>query len=425
MFGVVSLACAPPAPEPLVAAIGAPTGDPTEVTIGPDGGELSAGALTVSIPAGALDRDTLVSATPISSTAPGARGQAFRLEPEGTAFAEPVTVTFTYGDDDLEGTSAEALLVAFQHGSGVWAIPVDVTVDAAGQQVSVETTHFSDWSMVAGAQLRPPSATVKTNGTLEVTARLCYGKAPDFDPELGSLRLGYGCDPDEDLAPVYPTIRSWSVNGVKGGDGTNGTIVGKLNTATFTAPGSKPSPATVAVSARIDFPPGGTALIVSNVTISEGSTILVEGRYERQDQPLTSFVTATVTDAFEFTMPWPLASGTYPVSNIPGGGAGDVADTRAGCITPTLDGAWDELLARSVIFSGVELVVEGDTVAPAITLGVGEGDCATMTRVEPAQTTEDALLVTLPVEFFTSETPPAKPLVATEGGWTLTYTTQL
>ncbi len=407
-----------------MADVGTPTGDSTEVTIGPDGGKLSAGALTVSIPAGALERETLVSATPISSTAPGARGQAFRLEPEGTTFAEPVTVTFTYGDDDLAGTSAEALLVAFQHGSGVWAIPVDVTVDGAGQQVSVETTHFSDWSMVAGAQLRPPSATVKTNGTLELKARLCYGKAPEFDPELGSLRLGYGCDPDEDLAPVLPTVRSWSVNGVKGGDGAHGTVAGKFDTGTFTAPGSKPSPATVAVSAAIDFGSGGTALLVSNVTISEGSTILVEARYEQQDQPLTSFVAATVTDAFEFTMPWPLESGTYSVSNLTGGGAGAVVDTRGGCITPALDGAWDELLARKATLTGIDLVVEGDHVAPAITLGVGEGDCATDTRVEPAQTTKTALLVTLPIEFFTSGSPPAKPLVATQDGWTLTYTTQ-
>ena len=333
---VLLLACAPSAPEPLVTATGTATGDATEVTIGADGGVLSVGALTLTVPAGAFDQDTLVSATPISSTAPGARGQAFRLAPEGTTFGAPVTLTFAYDEGELEGTSSEALWVAFQHSSGVWAIPADLTMDTAGHTVSVETTHFSDWSMVAGAQLRPPSATVKTKGTVELTALRCFGKGPNPDPELESLLLGYSCEPDEDLAPLLVITRDWSVNGVKGGNGKTGTVAGKLAAGTFTAPKTKPSPETVAVSARIDVAPRGEALIVSNVTITEGgATILVEARYEQQDEPLTSFVTATVTDAFEFQMPWPLESGEYTVSNLTGGGAESIADTRAGCITPS------------------------------------------------------------------------------------------
>ncbi|HEY1088624.1 MAG TPA: hypothetical protein VGE37_13055, partial [Archangium sp.] len=59
----------------------------------------------------------------------------------------------------------------------------------------------------------------------------------------------------------------------------------------------------------------------------------------------------------------------------------------------------------------------------AITLGVGEGDCAVDTRVEPAKTTSSGVMITLPAQLFTSTEPPATPISVTQDGWTLTFTT--
>lgn len=424
VLGVVGLACSP-APVPFSAPRGEALGAPTEVKIGPSGGTLSYGALTVSFPAGALAAETTISATPISPNAPGHRGQTVRLAPDGTTFAQPVTLTFGYSTDDLVGTSPEALLVAFQHSSGMWAVPGDVTVDTTARTVSVKTTHFSDWSMVAGAQLRPPSASVKTGERLTLTARRCFAQpesSAKVDPELAPLVIGYPCDADEELAPLPVVTSEWSVNGAQGGSGTTGTVSGSLGVGTFVAPGEKPTPAAVAVSARVDLASKGKVMVVSNVTITDGAkVILVRGRYQRSAQLLTAFVTGDVTDeGVEFELPFPMVDGDLVMKNITGGSVTAVTDTRPGCITPTLGGTWDELNASKVTLTGRDFVVEGTHVVPTITLGVGEGDCATMTRTEAAATTTKGEQVLLPSQL--SSGPPATPLVVTSGYWTWTYT---
>ena len=140
-------------------------------------------------------------------------------------------------------------------------------------------------------------------------------------------------------------------------------------------------------------------------------------------QQLTAFVTGTVTDeGFEFEMPFPLVDGERAVTNFAGAAVTDLRDTRTGCIQPSLGGSWDQLGATKVTLSGSFLSVEGQRTVPSITFGIGEGDCATMSRTEAESIRTEGLQVGLPVALFTSEKPAAMPLVVTEGGWTFTYT---
>src|SRR6478735_7556658 len=71
----------------------APTGG---TSIGPDGGEVSAGGLTLDVPAGALDASgtNTVNETTMISTPPGfvLVGPAYDLGPDGTQFDKPVIV---------------------------------------------------------------------------------------------------------------------------------------------------------------------------------------------------------------------------------------------------------------------------------------------------------------------------------------------
>lgn len=106
-----------------------------------------------------------------------------------------------------------------------------------------------------------------------------------------------------------------------------------------------------------------------------------------------------------------------------GGQAGALTDTRPGCLTPTVGGPWDELTATSVAITGSFLTVLGTASIPSITLGVGEGNCATTTRTEPATTRSAGVQIALPSELFTSVTAPATPVTVTQDGWTFTYTT--
>ena len=153
--------------------------------------------------------------------------------------------------------------------------------------------------------------------------------------------------------------------------------------------------------------------------------VQVRARYSRIDQLLTAFVRGAITDeGFQFEMDFPPVDQEPTVINVPGGGATSLVDTRAGCITPTISGVWDQFSATKVAIIGSFLSVEGTKSVPAITLGVGEGDCATMTRTESPVSVATGLQVALPLEFFTSETPPSVPVTVTEDGWTFTFTTK-
>lgn len=423
---VVVLGCTPKA-TPFTGSRGTPMGSPTTGSVGMSGGSVVAGALTITVPSGALPDGTTITATPISSTVPGKRGQAIRLEPEGTTFSQPVTLTFRYSDEDLEGTAPEALLIAYQHSSGVWAVPGDVTLDTSARTISVQTTHFSDWSMVAGAQLRPPSKSLKVNQSVTLVARRCFAPPEsNVEMELAPLLIGYSCDADEELAPLPVATSDWSVNGVAGGSASTGTVVGELSQGTFTAPSSKPNPSSVAVSARVELAKKGKVLVNSNVTITDDSTtLLVRGRYSKMGQMLTAFVSGNVTDeGFQFEMPFPLMDGDYSVRNLTGGVAVNLTDSRTNCLTPTISGNWDELNATKATLAANYLTIEGSKSIPAITFGRGEGDCTVDRMTDPARTETSALMIALPIELLTSSTPPAGALTATEGSWTVTVTTK-
>ena len=140
---------------------------------------------------------------------------------------------------------------------------------------------------------------------------------------------------------------------------------------------------------------------------------------------LGPFVIADVTDeGFEFEMPFPLQPDNYPARDLLGGGAMNVRDTRSGCLTPTLNGTWDQISVIHVNVNTVLISVWGTKSFPSITRGAGEGDCSVDTAVDPAVSEMDGPIFDVPPELRTGETPPAGTLTATTGGWTLTFTTK-
>lgn len=418
---------APKTAKPVTTAKGTVEGMPLTTKLGPAGGVARSGSgdLSVTIPAGALAADTDITLTPITRTAPGSRGRAYRLGPDDVTFAAPVTLTFSYSEDDLQGTSADALAIAWQHASGYWALPDDVTLDTTAKTVSVKATHFSDWSMVAGAQLRPPSKKVQTKQSLELRVVSCFYKPPEqppgVPPELAPLWLGYQCDVSEADVYLPVTATDWAVNGTAGGNSTVGTVKsGGLDGATFTAPNKKPTPATVAVSARVPVKKG-KVLVSSNVTITDSSpNLLVKAEFSKA-MDVIPFVRGTVTDSYEFEMQFPPVTES-PMPRNTGQGVAGLMDTRSGCPTPKLGGDFDELHVEKIAVMGSAVTVTGTRKVPAVTVGTGEGACQT-TRVEPATSSPASVVFSLPVEFFTTATPPpaSSPLVVTDGDWKYTY----
>jgi hypothetical protein len=261
-----------PSTPPKPTEIGTPIGAIVSAVIDSTGGTLSSadGAIAIDVPAGAFDAPRTVSIQEITNTAHGANGRAYRISPEGLHTPAPMTIRFRYTDNDLFGTALPFMSIAYQDANRLWRVYKSPAVNAADKTLAVQTDHFSDWSMVAGVQLLPKSARVRTGDSLELLVVHCESEPEtESDDELVVPLVLHECKP----SPLNAfASRNWSVNGTVGGSARFGTVVAHPDRAsgkaTFTAPTSKPTPNVVAVSAQHELI-DGLQLLVSNITIED------------------------------------------------------------------------------------------------------------------------------------------------------------
>jgi hypothetical protein len=125
----------------------------TETKIGVAGGNtaIPSGNLAIAIPRGALSQDVTIRIETITEVAPRGIGAIQKLSPEGTEFQKPVTLTFKYDETELtqKKTYPELLRVATRKANGGWETLKKIKLNKANKTVSVETTHFSDWSIIS------------------------------------------------------------------------------------------------------------------------------------------------------------------------------------------------------------------------------------------------------------------------------------
>ncbi len=264
--GIAFTACTRPVAE--TTAVGTATGNPETKTIGTGGGTLTLldGRLELTVPPGALSSEIILSAQPITNTAFGGLGTAYRLEPDGATFAKPVTLIFKAGAEDLGKVSIEGMGMAFQDAEGYWKRLPGATFDAAAKTLTVATDHFTDYAPVAVTLLQPLAKTVKPGETVELELSNCYPVNVSTDPDDWR---GYRCD---NYFGVDESAKEWFVNGITGGDGTVGTINGISDSARYIAPGEPPSPSTVNASVKLTNGSGAEAQNVelfSQITVSE------------------------------------------------------------------------------------------------------------------------------------------------------------
>jgi hypothetical protein len=255
----------PAAPAPAPTALGVVLGDASSAEIGPAGGSLESpdGSLRLTVPPGAFDRVRTVAITPISNQAHGGLGVAWRITPEGLDTPVPMTLEWRYPEAQVRGMSH--LNVAVQGADGVWRTTGNLQHDAAQRTLRVQTTHFSDWSFVAGVQLRPGTAEVQTGRTLELTVRHCASGADASTPGRQQL---FACE--DDGAGGIATS-GWAVNGAAGGDSSVGQLSGSsafIGKRLYTAPPALPAQNPVAVSVRYTDPfTLQQETLVSNLTV--------------------------------------------------------------------------------------------------------------------------------------------------------------
>jgi hypothetical protein len=282
--------------QPAPTGIGESLGAPVSKVIGVDGGSLSSadGRLSVSVPAGALAANTTIAIEPITDMTREGQGTAYRLTPHGEIFAQPVTLSFNYGDDEIAGSAPENLKLAFQREDGYWQLVPDPVLDSASKRISVETTHFSDWVHVPEYLLIPVRDTVKVGESLQLHVLDCVEPLPD-DQSVEAVIPGCYATSVEDY--LLSGGDGWYVNGVMWGNGTVGSVEIGDDPANpiYTAPATKPEPNQVAVSVTFTRPlVSSQTQLVSQVTIlGDNNTYSGAIHYTRGDLDATATVTWT------------------------------------------------------------------------------------------------------------------------------------
>lgn len=268
---------APTDGDAAVTPAGAPLGEAIGLRIGSAGGSLRTadGALTLTVPPGAFDREHEILIRRIANQAPGAKGGAWRIEPEGLQAALPMTLRLQLGDEELGGTALAALTVGTQDAAGRWHAYRVPERNEAARTVSVTTRHFSDWALLAGVQLKPLRAEVVVGQSLDLRVVDC----PRLPTSPGSdTTLVKHCS---EVLIASGELDHWAANGIDGGSAQVGTVVeqpaggiGGPGRARYTEPAAPPpgNPVAVSVDYR-ELSPGAPALrLVSRVQVVPAST---------------------------------------------------------------------------------------------------------------------------------------------------------
>lgn len=136
-----------------------PSGRPKTVTIGPGGDTLTFGALTLTVPPGAVAAPvdfTIDEVTP--NTAIGASGSAYLVGPSAAPLLLPVALTFAVADSTGLGLS-------HQDATGYWLR--DYTATSTSTTLTATTKLLGTWSAVTLASSRDLTGPLRIDSTTE------------------------------------------------------------------------------------------------------------------------------------------------------------------------------------------------------------------------------------------------------------------
>lgn len=312
-----------PVPDPVARPVGEPIGEAHVEYIGQGGGTLKFpnGQVEIIIPAGALEEETEISIQAIKNSSLSGVGFGYRFTPHGNVFKKKVIVRFSYKNMSAALSSNKALEIAYQDDDGFWVCHGKTINDPINKTVSIETDHFSDWSLVESMALTP---VVKMLGLGEsVTLKAVSYVHPTTEEDfLVPLTV-----PDVKTGVAIPLsqsyIKKWTLNGP-------GTIEVKGNEVIYKAPSAKPSTSTATVSVELNVN-GAQVLLISTIhLIDEGISVSIDGgewqtymgmANKDEINNLYSFASLRITDDIpQITFMWPVTSaksdGTYAWSML-------------------------------------------------------------------------------------------------------------
>ena len=224
-----------------VTSVGNPLGDPQEFTVDAAGATITSsdGTIQVVIPQGALTQAATITLQPVENTAPNGIGTSYRLTPEDVVFAKPVAITFTYHPDSI--SFEDGLGVAYQEDNGIWYWPGNVSHDKINRKVTVETTHFSSWTIFESMRLDPSYAVVAPGGEVSIRFKAVFKEEHLLTPLIEKPL------PLSDFSAEADYVEGWNLIG-------KGALVSAGRTAKYTAPPVAPdlNPVTVQVLVSVE-----------------------------------------------------------------------------------------------------------------------------------------------------------------------------
>ncbi|WP_295128656.1 hypothetical protein [uncultured Chitinophaga sp.] len=261
----------------VVRPIGGLLGPATTKQIGADGGTIANadGSLQVSIPAGALTNTTTISLEPIENTNPGGIGTGYRLTPHGITFLKPVSITFSYAAMSSMISYPPALGIAYQDAKGIWQYMAEPVINTNNKSITINSTHFSDWTLMLWMFLTPQTADVDVNGDVPLKAVRVLPTALEGDvlvplvpPEGEGIPVG-------DQVPLEKKyIKKWDLAGA-------GVLESEGAEATYFAPSEVPTNNPVAVTLALNLKSAAVTLVTAiNITGSSISFRINGGNWQ-------------------------------------------------------------------------------------------------------------------------------------------------
>lgn len=305
---------APPAgntlPPELIAAItppGTAEGTAVEALIGPAGGTLATndGRIAVDVPPGAFDVERLVRIQPITNTAHGGPGAAYRITPEGLRTPLPMKIRWHWSDEDIAGSAPGLLAAGYRDARGLWRL-MPTVLDRDARTLTVSTHHFSDWSMLPGAALTPAMSTVRSGENADLRVAICKAATNVLDEsdipmpgEMNSVRLP--CKYDA-ATLAGATIQNWAVNGITAGNSSIGWMsdVSK-GVSRYTAPSVAPN-GLLAVSVEVlGAEPVERQLLAASIKVLPSQVPVPPTSCDSYDSPHTTSWSAEVTIDYAYS----------------------------------------------------------------------------------------------------------------------------